>query len=583
MPIEYGSQNFYPSARVSLFVRFDEFDVKTSDTKRAEKLKPITQLKGSNDPRGSLKVVKDPSAASGVTKFLLVPPSATFSSLPADPAAEHVGPFADDESEDGLTHRLLAIIPKKADWKQNGIRTADTLTLEFRWMDMPIDPRVIRSCAVKFYLGSFSPSDFARGIEGQIREGSHRSMSILPDSFVDTYGNVRSNLRFLGWVDKWEMAWDDNEPILRLECTDNTRLLLKQPQPSRSAIDMVKPIDEAIADYLSQFPQLGGLSVEYRPVELPRDSIPTLKKVLSNTSHVPDLGPPSKGAGDGEDDSIWDYLDTVVGAIGHVIRIDGTDVIIQRAQSLLDGRSLARLGDPYKPRELKSGRYEVRTFIWGRNISELKVSHEYTRREAKGIEVRSYLPRRKSTNIARFPEENDRPTHPLPGAKGDAHWQVIRVAPGIADPVTLKRVAEDVYNNVFRNELGVNLKTKNLSSFGGDGNDPDLLDMRPGDNFQVLVARGENESVQGIFESDDPNALVERLTSIGYSSAFANAYALTYLNAGYQTIYRAREISVSWDVDEGIGVELVGHNYIEARVDKPTTEDLDPTSIIGRK
>jgi hypothetical protein len=323
--------------------------------------------------------------------------------------------------------------------------------------------------------------------------------------------------------------------------------------------------------------------VEYRPAELPRGDVPTLKKALANTAHVPDLGPPSKGGGDGEDDSVWDYLDTIVGAIGHTIRVEGTDIIIQRARSLFDGRSLPRLGDTYQPRNLKSGRYEVRTFIWGRNITELKVAHEYTRAEAKGIEVRSYSPRRKSTNIARFPELNDRPTHPLPGDKGDAHWKVVRVAPGIEDPVTLKRVAEDVYNNLFRNELQVNLKTRNLSSFGGDGSDPDVLDMRPGDNFQVLVARGENESVQGIFEGDDPNKLVERLTGMGYTSAFANAYALTYLSSGFQTIYRAREIGVTWDTEDGIAIELTGHNYIEVRVDKPSSADADPTAIIGRK
>lgn len=581
MPIEYGSQNLYPGARASLFVRFDEFNTETADTIRAEKLKPITQIKGTNDPRGVLKVVRDPSAASGVTKFLLLPPTSSVSSLPADPT-EAVGPFADDESDDGLTHRLLAIIPRKADWKQNGIRTADTLTLEFRWLDLPIDPRVIRSCAVKFYLGTLPAAEFARGIEGLVREGSHRSMSILPDVFIDDHGNRRSNLRFLGWVDKWEMTWDDNEPIIRLECTDNTRLLLKQPQPARGQVNGKKPIDEAIADYLAQFPQLGGLSVEYRPDELPRDQIPVLNKVLANTANVPDLGPPAKGGGDGEDDSVWDYLDTVVGAIGHTIRIDGTSIIIQRARSLLDGRAMPRIGDPYQARDLPSGKYEIRTFVWGRNVSELKVSHEYTRREAKGIEVRSYLPRRKSTNVARFPAEGDRPTHPLPGAKGDAHWQVVRVAPGIGDPATLKQVAEDVYNNIFRNELGVTIKTRNLSSFGGDGRDPDLLDIRPGDNFEVRVARGENESIQGIFEADEPNKLVERLTAIGYSSEFANAYALTYLSAGFQTIYRAREIGITWDTDEGIAIEITGHNYVEARVDKPNDTD-GPVVITGRK
>jgi hypothetical protein len=295
--------------------------------------------------------------------------------------------------------------------------------------------------------------------------------------------------------------------------------------------------------------------------------------VLAGTAYVPDLGPPSKGAGSGEDDSVWDYLDTVVGALGHSIRIDGTAVIIQQATSLFDGRAQPRLGDPYQPRDVDGRRYNIRTFMWGRNVSELKVSHDYTRAEAKGIEARCYLPRRKKQLVARFPQKGDRPTHPLPGDKGDAHWQVIRVGRGIADEASLKRVAENYYNNVFRNELGVNIKTKNLASFGGGGDDPDVLDMKPGDNFRIDVVRGESESVQGIFEADEPNDLIERLTGMGYSSAFANAYALTYLNAGFQSVYRARELAIMWDTEEGISIELTGHNYVEVRVDKPSMGD----------
>lgn len=566
MPLEYPTQNLWPSAKVTLSIRFDEFGYTSSkDAARIRGLKPITQIKGNKDARGTLNVVSDPSTAAGVKRFLLLPPTANV------PDRTSFG--GENADVDNLTHDIAGIIPKRAAWKQNGIRTADQLELDIRWVDMPIDPRIIRACAISFYLGTLMPDRFARGVQGELRDGDQQPMNLIPDTFVDVRGTTRSNLRFIGWVDKWEMTWSDNEPIIKLECADNTRLLLKQPQPPRGSIDTAKPIDEAVAEYLKQFPQLAGMTVEYRPSELARDKIPTLKKVLANTVAQPDLGPPSQNAGGGDDESVWDYLDMVVGAIGHTIRVDGLAIIIQRARSLLDGRAQPRATDPYVARTLPSGTYDVRTFVWGRNLKEMKVSHEYAHSEAKGIEMRCYSTERKKTLVARFPEKDDRPVHPLPGGKGDQHWQVVRVR-GINDPDTLKKAAEDYYNNRFRNELHIALKTRNISSFGGDYRDPDLLDMKPGDNFRIEVDRG-GETVQGQLEDDlsDAQRMVARLKSMGYTEKFASAAATAYTDAGFQRVFLAKEIQVTWDTNEGINFDLTGINYIETRVDHPLDDD----------
>lgn len=573
MPLEYPPQSYWPSAKATLSIRFDEFGYTSGrDIQKIRTMTPITKVVGNKDPRGTLQVVDDPTAPGGTKRFLLVPPTtatnrSTFGGANAD--------------VDRFTHDIAGIIPRRAVWKQNGIRIADTLEMDIRWVDMPLDPRIIRSCAVSFYLGSLSPDQFARGVQGETRESDHQPLNLLPDSYVDVRGTVRTNLRFTGWADKWKMNWSDGEPVISLECTDNTRLLLKQPQPSKGSISDTKPIDEAIADYLKQFPQLAGISVEYRPSELSRSEIPVLKKVLAGSAYAPDLGPPN-AVGGGEDDSVWDYLDVITGAIGHTIRLDGTRIIIQRATSLLDGRAAPRADDPYRERVLPSGTYPVRAFVWGRNIADMTVSHEYTRREAKGVELRCYSPARKKTLVARFPEgKEDRPVHPLPGGKGDQHWQVVRVQ-GVNDQDTLKRIAEDYYNNLFRNELKIDLKTINMASFGGGYNDTDLLDMKAGDNFQILIDRG-NDSIQGQIEEDlsDSQRMVKRLRSMGYSEDFANAAAAAYTDAGFQRVFRLKEMSCEWDTDEGVRIMVGGINYVETRVDAPL--DDGTTVPTGKK
>lgn len=579
MPIEYPEQTFWPSARVTLSIRFEEYsNVSGNLVGIIRGLKPSTQVKGSKDPRGNLVVREDPRTPVGIKRFQLL--------APTDRVPDRTSFGGENADTDNLTHDIAGIIPRRAMWKQNGIQNGDSLDLEIRWEDMPIDSRIIRSCAVSFYLGTLTPDQFARGVQGETREGESREsdrqpLNLVPDTFVDVRGTIRSNLRFTGWVDKWEMTWNDGEPIVKLECTDNTRLMLSQKQPSKGSVSTKKPIDEAIAEYLAQFPQLRGITIEYRPSELARSLVPVLDKVLSNTAHVPDLGPPSQGAGGGENESIWDYLDMVVRAIGHTIRIDGNAVIIQPARSLLDGRAQPRSDDPYRSRELPSGRYDVRTFVWGRNVSEMTVSHEYTHRQTRGVEMRCDSPRRKKTLVARFPEKADRPIQPLPGGSGDMHWQVV-VVHGVNDEATLKQIAENYYNNLFRNELKIELRTKNMSSFGGDYRDPDLLDMKPGDSFRVEVDQGP-DTIFGQVESDaaDERRMVQRLQALGYGTKFAEAAAQAYTDAGFQRVYLAKEIGITWDTDDGVAFEMIGINYVETRVDSPLDDpSVSPTATV---
>lgn len=573
MTIEYGDQSYYVSAKVRLLLRFEEFG--TTVLKDKAPKKSIPKLKGVKDLRAPLEVkLEEVPEGSGQFQYVLT------SRIPSTKGSG----TEQKKSSDVLTHEILGVIPKKASWKLNSIREADTLSVTLRKEDLPIDPRVVRSCAIEFYLGTVTDTEFAEGIAGVTRgdvfgsgtPNAKERMNIVADSYRDKHGKTRTNLRFQGWVDKWKLTEGEDEAIIELECVDNTRLIEKQVRPAKLTMGMDKPIDEAFADYLSHFPQMEGLSVTYLPRAYSKTEIPTLKGALAKTAFVPELGPPGGNAGTagGSTENVLDYLTTCAMSIGHSIWFEGTTLIIQRASNLMNTGPIPRSNDPYQGRKLKSGDYPVRAFIYGKNVLAYTVERDYAKHAPKNIEVRSYDPHRKNVLVARFPEKDDQLVNSGPGdGKADKDWTVVQVAEGIRDKAFLKSIAEEIYNSVGRQELLINVKTKNLSSFGGDNLDTDLLDMKVGDAFELLANRsmddGTSSDAERKLSSFDLNQ--QMLVDMGFEREFAVAYAKAYTDAGFQREYKLREMTVDWSTDEGIAFDITGMNYIVARVDRPTS------------
>lgn len=583
MADEYPSQGYNPSAKVRLIVRFDEYGEESKLASKAPK-KSTKNLNGLATDRGNLKVIDDPEAPQGVRRLL----------IGGKARGTDTAPGSQEKSEDGLTHILGGIIPKEMSWKQNGIRTADSCAITIKYIDCPIDPRVIRACAVEMYLGTVSDDDHAAGIEGQTRvnqrggEGSVEPMNMVPDSYMDENGTERTNLRFQGWVDKWVIDWTgEQEPVIRLECTDNTRLLFEQEMPPKSAVDMKKELDKAIADFLAQFPQMNGMSVEYRGSVFGVrgivlvDKPPKLEESLSKTAFRPNLGPiPSKGAGSGGKHSIWDYLTDVCRSIGHAIFVEGNVVVIQRARTLYTNTAEgSRDSDPFKGRTVSGNRFNYRRFIYGRNISDLRMTRNYSKNTPTNVEIRSYSTKDKKVLVERFPQSGKEATSATPGDGGaEKKWLVLNIS-GIGDSKALRAVAQEIYESIGRNELQVEIKTKNIASFGGGNGDPDLLDMKPGDTIEVLVAREEDEyntltrAEQGLTAF---GRNVEFMRALGFSREFAFAYANVYTSSNFQTVFRLKQIQTDWSIDDGVQFSIVAVNYIEVRADKTLPADEEP-------
>ena len=585
---------YYPSAKVRLSIRLDEFGQES--LLQAAPAKPTKNLDGAQPPRGILTVIPDPQAPPGVRSFLITTPGATSASSAT----------SQSRSSDGLTYDIT-VLPVELAWSRNGFRCAATAQISFRWVDCPIHPMTARSVAVEVFAGCVSAQDYAAGIAGESR-GTHggglEPLNLIPDQYVDASGKQRTNSRFKGWVDEWVVDWsEDGEPLIHLQCRDNLALLIDQPAPAKLVIDAKgtstsprigksKPIDEAVAGYLANFNQFQGLSVEWRGPDAP----PTLDSIMSNTATRVNVGPQQAGAGGAagaqtQQMSVLDYLTDVCGALAVGIRMEGDNIILQRPRSAMVNTAPPRVDDPFGDgRNLPGGGFtKYRQFIHGNNVKSMKFHRRLAKNKPKFIEMRCYSPRQKKVLVVRFPLLKDRqdsrgniiPNLLIPGsAQPEQNWEVIR-AYGIDDEKTLRLMAQAHYEQIGRNEMLVEIETKDLASYGGDTIDPDILDMDFGDTFEVLSRRtDDNQNTATRIETmlGFQQTASQQMQSLGFPQDFADAYARAYTNAGFIPQYRMKELHGTFSQDEGMTIRVVGVNYIEVRADKSLDPGEEPGS-----
>lgn len=552
---EVPRMNFLPGCKVSLIVRLEDFGA--ADVP-APPVKPPHLRTGKGDQ--PLQVTRDGS------RFVLT----------TGGAVQPGGPQGQSVSDDGRTFRLDGLIPFEATLARNGVRTADTASITIAYRDLPIDPRVIRAMGVILFMGTSTPTERELGIRGVTRgdrgpgvSNATEPLSVIADTWVDAQGNQRSNERFTGFADTINTSFPRGEPAsVRIECTDNTRILIDQDAPPKLGIAADKPIDEAIASYLSNFPQMLGMAVEYRPSN---STAPRLQIALAKSAYKPDIGP---SAGASSKLSVWDYITDACGALGLRARVEGSTVIIQRPRTLYATSGATRPDDPFQGRILPGGRALLqRTLVVGRNVLDIEFSRRFTRGAQQNVEVRCYDSVQGKTIVVRYPEKKDRVAQALPGNTTEQKWNVLQVE-GITHEPTLRAIAQAAYEEQGRQELSCSIATRSLASYGGSNDDPDLLDVLAGDGFEIEVAR-EPEGMNSVGATEESIAArAERfLLEKGFDSEFAKAYGQAMRNAAFQRSFRTRNVKIDYTRDEGISWSAELGNYLVVRSDKALPSD----------
>jgi hypothetical protein len=591
---------FYPSARVQLAMRLEEFDDTGALVSRlqAQDSEPETSAEtasnppiDSNDPnaRAELEarlesldaniaiVQENPDALVGSD-------SATFLAraqaqreqllrqLGVGAASQSAGqgpPAVDGPPPDGRVV-LGSIAPRSVQIERNGLRTADTCTVVINHSDAPFDPRLLRAAAIEVTLGIVDPADYARGVAGERRaDGSLMSMVERSRTLSGPLSRTANTTRFVGWVDTWQLNFDSLDgDTITLECRDLSALFFDTPLTSGSGIDLTLPIDEGVRRFIDAYNETRGMLVAYgRPGQTDPGIAPTPAEAAPAQARTRRSGSRQRRTGDAQQ-NLWDHITEACARVGLV------PVIYDYTLHICEPRTFYTSTDqPWR-------------MVYGRNLSHLEFTRKLGGSKVPTIEVRCYQPDLGRTAWARWPNPEGairfgvfginnppatarRPNEP--SVSGHAPTERIQtyLVTGVADGQTLLRVARNLFEQIGRQEIEGNLETADVTSVGSAAA-ADLLSLDNGDGVELLVSGGpENPDTTGMtaaqIQALSREARTEYLQSVGWGRAVAERFSQLQDATANQTIFRAQNVRLNYDVQEGFSAVVDFINFIEVR------------------
>ena len=361
---------------------------------------------------------------------------------------------AGDKSKGDAYSIEFATVPSEMDLDDKGFRFASELTAAFPFVDLPLDPRIIRECRVEAWVGTIKVVDFASADRWMLAP-------IRGDTTV---------LRFNGYIDLDEMTHNETEGVVHIKARSYEAVLIDGKINAMASAYRVKGNSEPITDYvnriLAQYPPTGGQTggdafqaywYGGDPTKEPTIDRKTLVRSLqtaasrnaangSTGGNTPaaqkdDAAPAAdpNGTGDSatggspavvpgamkEDGiSIWDLITQACelsgcipmyrpslpnpstasqsGSLLTVRQIDPANcLLLAPAEAFLDdiqhGRTIvggARDGfqRTFTADNGASVTSDVRFMVWGHNIKSLKLSRKFHRARPTAVEVRAYNP-----------------------------------------------------------------------------------------------------------------------------------------------------------------------------------------------
>lgn len=497
-------------------------------------------------------------------------------------------------------------IPKRASVELPGYRQAGQFSLDIDFEDLPIDPRAVRNAAVEIHLGAVSPDDFGRGVTQHDSHGQRSS--IIKTRNAD--GSVNQDtMLMVGVIDDWSVDTSSNGSVVSMKGRDLRGLLIDAPvslaveniEDFFADIDTSETIDQCVSDILYTHPAFRLINVVCDANEWPGGEIPApwTKSTTARHRHGATgkkAVPRSTPQGELGKTTFWDLIIRLCYFVGAIPYFRGTDLVIRPTRSIFDQ---ANAGSLLNPTPFKSERSSLfgaqprrkdaqsgaaidpplrfRRMAYGRDMEALSFDRKFAGYERPKmvrvvcVDGSSKVRGRGKLLTATYPPM-ELATKLSPGGKvAESEFLNIPVT-GLTDVAQLATIAEGVYEEIGRGELGGSCSTPNLASFGGDNADPDLLRLKPGDGV---------EFVNDISELRAVNPLVSTVTD-HYRAPFADevrqitkrlgdenlARVIVATSRGaiqqVQRFFRTSTVKYAWS-EKGIKIDFDFQNYIVVR------------------
>ena len=551
-------QTYYPSCMVNMRIRFDE------------------TLTASENTFPRLNKPELANAPSGAAPYIGAPKLVEYS------------------SPTGFTS-LTARIPKACRVELPAYRLAGKWSLVFDYNDLPIDPRTVRSLGVTIYLDTVTATQFAQDMGGTTSRSQDRAGSVpIRTNRISMLTPRYDNCVMQGIADSWNVSHSAQGSWVTIEGRDLRGCLLDSPITTTLLADLPlnRDIGEVVKWIIGRHEYGEQMTVEVPPAsEWPNNRIPspyTSDGITGVTTRVLKgaKGTKKTGAMIDANPEVLNYWDVIVKycqLVGAVPYFQAEKLRIKPARNLYDQQSVSA----------------VRRLMFGRNIEELNLERKLAGRTPGQIEVVSLDTNarergQQKLRVARWPADNAAVTTTAAGGNSAiaknmraalvsgvsptnsaGKQDVLRISvPGISDIKRLTTLAQELYEEIGRGELGGSVKTRNLASFGGGNEEPDLVLLRPGDGI-TLEVDSRNIRVPGTISGaplstaagNSSADLVNRLTDKLGDENLARVIVASARNslAGLLNTYRVSNVRFDWSAANGVSVEFDFHNFVVPR------------------
>lgn len=475
---------YYPSCVANLVVRLDEaLRVEQDLAKQSQAETDLIFAQVAGHPR---------FPSGGTTVETRVTPSGAERRVVLRPL---VVPNSDNRNQ------LLNRVPRRATLELPGVRQAWKFSLEFDFRDLPIDPKLVRACGVEVHLGTVPAGEWAQGQlltrhaqTGQLLSQIRTRTSASAGGRVVQLPNTDTLVMF-GTADAWSVQHGEAGSTVTIDGRDLRGVLLdlKFPMAKLAEIDA----GASVVGVVSQLLEHARLDYDVKIAVFtneaewePRGGVPSPGKLgVLNPSRVSAGGKARTTPSGGQDRvSYWDLITRYCYLVGAIPYFYDHALWIRPARNVFDLIRDPTYAPPFRQPRFDQGRSEprrVRRLVYGRDISELSYERKFAGVTVPTIEVASIDESKRGRG------KLVKVQWPAAGSKAGgmkAEGEVLRVnVGGLRDTDRMLAIAQDIYEEIGKGEMGGSASTSNLSSFGGDNADPDMLTLRPTDGIELLV------------------------------------------------------------------------------------------------
>lgn len=405
---------------------------------------------------------------------------------------------------------------KRARWERNDHTRADELDLDLDWQDTGMDPRILSTGIVAFYLGN-------------------------ADEFDEWVGDD-SNLRFVGMVTKAKRKGSDSPLEVQVSCLDYTTFFIRAKKFAAKGIpEYSQTLEEAWRTIIGGFDGPSGENVvanlkdalEFRGLSAPG---PVISAAITKRFE----GKGQIACKPGCD--AWAVWQQCVGMVGLISFFDRNKVVVTTTDAYYSAK------DPP-------------LFTWGVDLLsfEEERNNEFERR---GIGVTSFSHETGKALEAVWPPDGEdgatgKRVSPEPGKEGHASKKSKKQEqrdyfsfPGITEQAELEKLAKRVYEERSRQEMQGSVETREMVATTEGGAEFDLLSLQAGDviklKLDIIDTHGRYLQQEVPNVEDRVAYLVER----GYDEGAARVMAenLDAIVKTRQDFY-VKSVAVDLDVD----------------------------------